>query len=100
MSIQPINTSSLIDALAQKQNKTDSSDDFIPFSDILSDALNNVADTDTAAQIDAVNIATGKTDDLHTLTIDIAKADLALQMLVEVRNKALDAYNEIMRITM
>jgi flagellar hook-basal body complex protein FliE len=51
-------------------------------------------------QADTIKLATGNIDSLHTLTIDLAKAELAVQTLVQVRNKALDAYNEIMRITL
>ena len=42
--------------------------------------------------------AAGKIDDLHTLMIETEKADLALQFTLQVRNKLLDAYNEIMRM--
>ncbi len=45
-------------------------------------------------------IATGQSDDLHTLMIDTAKADLALSTLVQVRNRALESYNEIMRMSL
>jgi flagellar hook-basal body complex protein FliE len=43
-------------------------------------------------------LSVGSLDDLHTLTIQTAKADLALETLVQLRNKALDAYNEIMKM--
>jgi flagellar hook-basal body complex protein FliE len=71
-----------------------------PFKDIFDEAINNVHQTEAQAQIDAARAVAGDMDDLHTLTIDIAKADLALSMLVALRNKALEAYNEIMRISM
>ena len=51
-------------------------------------------------QGDAVALATGKSDALHNITINAAKADLAITTVVSVRNKALEAYNEIMRITL
>lgn len=100
MPIQSINTSAINNTLVQSQNNTKINNDTISFKDLLDNAINNVVTTDEAAQIDAVKIASGDIDDLHTLAIDIAKADLVLQLLIGVRNKALDAYNEIMRITM
>lgn len=71
-----------------------------PFSQMLKDAIQNVTETDATVKQDAIRLATGQADDLHTITINAAKADLAIQTLVQVRNKALDAYNEIMRISL
>ncbi len=100
MAIQPVNTSTLIESIAKKQELGSGRNELIPFKDFLDDAINNVLQTESTARIDAVNAVSGNMDDLHTLTINIAKADLALQLFVGVRNKALEAYNEIMRITL
>lgn len=68
------------------------------FTDLLKNAVDAVAETDAAAREDQMLLAAGESDDLHTLAIDMAKADLALQTLVQVRNKAIDAYKEIMQM--
>jgi len=78
--------------------KTDSTDS--AFSNILSNLISNVNQTDQVAQEDIINIATGNADDLHTIKINSEKAELALLTLVQVRNKVLDAYNEIMKVTL
>jgi len=70
------------------------------FGDILKSAVENVNRTEYEANAEALKIATGETDDLHTLMINSEKAELALYALVQVRNKALEAYNEIMRISL
>lgn len=70
------------------------------FSEIFRNAVDAANETDARAKADELAVATGESDDLHTLMINVAKADLALQTLVQLRNKALDAYNEIMRITL
>ena len=81
--------------------KTKAADDsFVPFEDLLKNAVDSVNETSTTVQLDQINIASGKSDDLHTIAIDAARADLALQTLVQVRNKALDAYNEIMKMSL
>lgn len=71
------------------------------FSDILKGMINSVNETDAATKVDAYNLAMGYTDtqDLHNIEINAIKADLALRTLTSVRNKVLDAYTEIMRIT-
>jgi len=42
--------------------------------------------------------ALGKTDNIHQVMIAAEKADIALQFTLQIRNKILDAYNEIMRM--
>ena len=69
------------------------------FKGIFEDAINNVIRTDRATVNDAEILATGDMDDLHTLSINNMKASLSVQMLVQMRNKALDAYNSIVQIT-
>ncbi len=41
---------------------------------------------------------TGETQDLHTTMIAVQKADLSFQMMMQVRNKIVQAYQEIMRM--
>lgn len=102
MTINPVSASQILQSITSTENTKaiKATEDFIPFGDILKDAIDNVVETETAVNEGAIKIATGDADALHTLTIDMAKADLALQTLVQIRNKALDAYNEIMRITL
>ena len=102
MTINPINASQILQSITETQNTkaVKATEDFVPFGDILKEAIDNVVETDNAVKAGALKIATGDADALHMLTIDMAKADLALQTLVQIRNKALDAYNEIMRITL
>lgn len=42
--------------------------------------------------------AAGETDNIHEVMIAAEKANIALQYTVEIRNKFMDAYNEIMRM--
>lgn len=70
------------------------------FESMLQKSFAQIAETEAAVRDDAIRLATGSSDALHNLSINAAKADLAVQTMVAVRNKALDAYNEIMRITL
>jgi flagellar hook-basal body complex protein FliE len=40
----------------------------------------------------------GDIQDVHSAMIAVQKADLSFQMMMQVRNKLLDAYHEIMRM--
>ncbi len=44
------------------------------------------------------DLISGETDNLHNVVIDAARADLSFRLLMEIRNKLLDAYQEIMRM--
>lgn len=70
------------------------------FQNLLNDLISNVKEAESAVRQDMVNLALGDTDALHNIMINSAKADLAVQTLVAVRNKALEAYNELMRISL
>lgn len=85
---------------AQTSLAPDKSDQGGLFKELLNNAINAVNETDQKVIADQAALATGQLDDLHTLMIDVAKADLAVETLVQLRNKALDAYNEIMKITL
>lgn len=70
------------------------------FGSIFQDAINNVVETENAYQHEKYKLATGQTDDVHTVPIAGAKAQLSVDLLIQLRNKALDAYNEVMRINL
>ncbi len=68
------------------------------FSSFLSDALNKLERTQAEAEQAAADLATGQVDDFHTPVIAMEKASLALGLAVTVRNKVVDAYNQIMQM--
>ena len=68
------------------------------FGNILSDAIKNAADTEALNQENTNALLGGVDTELHTSMIEAQKAELALGLAVTVRNKVVDAYNEIMRM--
>ena len=44
------------------------------------------------------DIAIGKSENLHSAMISMEKAETSLRFLTQVRNKALEAYNDILRM--
>jgi flagellar hook-basal body complex protein FliE len=60
-----------------------------------------IAATDTqikAADQAVRNVALGKTDNLHRVMMDIESARMSLDLVVQVRNRVVDAYQELMRM--
>ncbi|MCX8130327.1 MAG: flagellar hook-basal body complex protein FliE [Clostridia bacterium] len=70
----------------------------VNFGDYLKNALDKVSDMQLGAEKLTNDFASGRTDNIHEVLIAGEKADVALQFTMQIRNKILDAYNEIMRI--
>ncbi len=68
------------------------------FADTLSEAINHVNKLHVTANTKAQELATGKTDNIADVMLASEKADIALRVMVQVRNKIIDAYQEIMRM--
>jgi flagellar hook-basal body complex protein FliE len=68
------------------------------FGSFLKDALEKVSDLEKESTSLTEDFAAGKTDNIHQVMIAAEKADVALQFTMQIRNKIMDAYNEIMRI--
>ncbi len=68
------------------------------FGDILSSTLNSVNNSQIAGDNAIVKLQTGEAKHLHEVMIAVEEADISLRMLVQMRNKALTAYEEIMRM--
>lgn len=64
----------------------------------LNNALQEVDQLQKEADKSAQMLALGEEDYLHNTMIAYEKAHLALQLTIEVRNKIIEAYQEIMRI--
>ena len=86
-------------SLFETVEKQDSSSGVsVPFSDYLQQALNNTNSLLIEADNIANEFAAGNIDNIHQVTIAAEKADVALQFTLQVRNKIMDAYSEIMRM--
>ena len=70
------------------------------FKSIFEEAIDNVRSTEDTLARRQYELATGQIEDPHTVGIASSEAQLAVDMLVSLRTKALEAYNEIMRISL
>ncbi len=68
------------------------------FSNVLNQAIENVKESQQAADQSAQSLLMGQSDDLHNVMIQAEQAALALELTVQVTSKAINAYNEIMRM--
>jgi len=79
---------------AQKQKEAQNS---VSFGNMLAQSLNEVNQLHLAADEAMENLAAGKQKNIHETMIALEKADVAFQLLMQVRNKIISAYETIMR---
>ena len=70
------------------------------FGEMLKDAISTVNELQKQSDQQIEKFITGESQDLHTTVIAMQKADLSFQMMMQVRNKIVQAYQEIMRMQM
>ena len=81
---------------AAAQNTSDAAG---TFGSIFQSAIDYVKETDAAKNEAEYLLATGQLDNPAELTIAATKNQIAVELLVQLRNRALDAYNELKNIT-
>ena len=70
------------------------------FGDIFKSAIQNVEQTNAEKVEAQYLLATGQLDNPAELTIAASKSQLAVELLVQLRNKAVDAYKELTNINL
>ncbi|KQR51153.1 flagellar hook-basal body protein FliE [Leifsonia sp. Leaf336] len=68
------------------------------FSTALSGAVDNLQQLQSTSDTLAIQAVTGNLDDIHQATLASTRAQVTLELVAGVRNKAVDAFNEIMRM--
>lgn len=70
------------------------------FSSYFADAVQNAQETDNQFAVDTQQLLTGDADDLAQVTVNANKAQTALNLVVNLRDKAVDAYREVMQMSL
>lgn len=68
------------------------------FGDTLKESMNEVNNLQLDADKSIEGLVSGQNKNIHETMIAISKADLAFRMTMQVRNKVMDAYQEVMRM--
>jgi flagellar hook-basal body complex protein FliE len=92
-SVSPLSGASTVNGSGAVDGTTAGSAPGNGFLDSLSDAFGEP----TAAAAAAADFASGGSADLHTVMLQMESASLSLKTAVDVRDKLLEAYQEIMR---
>ena len=68
------------------------------FASSLTGAVDNLQQLQSTSNQLAVSAVTGNLDDIHNATLAATRAQVTLELMSTVRNKGVDAFNEIMRM--
>jgi flagellar hook-basal body complex protein FliE len=91
-------TESISNLLCVKAREDTANRQTVAFKDLMLDALENVNSLEQESAKITEDFIAGRTDDIHNVMIAAEKASISLQFIMEVRNKVMDAYQEIMRM--
>lgn len=69
------------------------------FMDTLQSAMGNVEQAQNDAQQSVTNMLNGNGEEVHRTMVAVEKADLSFQLMMEVRNKIIAAYQDISKMS-
>jgi len=98
MEIQRLNALLSLEPTAARTAESPSANTAGPsFGDMLENALRQVEQDQHTANDMAVKLAAGEVEDIAQVMIASERASLSLNLAIQVRNKVIEAYQEIMR---
>jgi len=95
--INSLSGAATADLLKQKSKVEGASSGGAAFAEQLKSALNETNELQETKTQAVADIATGQVKDLHQAALAIGKAETSMKLMLEIRNKALNAYKEIGR---
>ncbi|MED4019602.1 MULTISPECIES: flagellar hook-basal body complex protein FliE [Priestia] len=87
-------------AIAKTAASTSTGQTAQQFSTFLKDSINELNNTQRASDIATEKLAKGENVELQDVMITAQKASITMQTALEIRNKAVEAYQEMMRMQM
>lgn len=68
------------------------------FGSLVSQGLQHVNEQLQAGQVEMQNLARGEVDNLHQVMLKLEESRLSFQLMLQVRNRLLESYQEVMRM--
>lgn len=72
----------------------------VPFADTLASAVKDANEAALRADAAQRAFAAGRSDDIHGTMIAVKEADIELRLVATVRNKLVDAFNDLWRVNL
>lgn len=97
MKITPVNLQQAV-ARTATEGSAKAREGGIDFKAGLNKAIDGLSRVQNEADDMVAKMVTGEVDDIHQVVLAVEKANLSMQLAVQVRNKVLEAYQEIMHM--
>lgn len=68
------------------------------FGDTLRSAIGSVDELKSSSETEMAQLMQGDRQDIHNVMIAVEKADVAFQLMMQVRNKILNAYQDVSKL--
>lgn len=88
----------VVPEFAQLARPDQNDDKNLSFPQVLKEMVNDTNDLQHAAAMIAEKFALGEVTDIHEVMIAAEEAGVALELVMEIRNKLIEAYQELMRM--
>ncbi|QDT32814.1 flagellar hook-basal body complex protein FliE [Thalassoglobus polymorphus] len=106
MSLQPLNAAAITSSgknLGELQSSSfrsqvGESQQGLPFAELVSDMIHEVDAQQQVVAEDVQRLASGEIDNLQQVATNVAKADLSFRFLMEIRDRLITSYQEVMRM--
>lgn len=96
--IQGINNIDMIVGKPQTQTLRQAGGDGTAFGDLLTEAMDKISEMNKESQSMQIAFAQGENVELHEVVIAMEKYSVSMELLMAVRNKIIEAYQEISRM--
>jgi flagellar hook-basal body complex protein FliE len=70
----------------------------LSFADLLKSSLTKVNEMQQQAETATAQLVSGESKDIHNTMITVQKAEISFELLMQIRNKLISAYDEIRRM--
>ncbi|SRR6266498_1405403 len=98
MNINGLNLTNLLPPLSPSTSGAQVGTSSNSFGSAVRNAVESLEDSQKVSEQEVAKAVGGETQDLHRTIIAMQTADLGFQFALQVRNKLVNAYEEIMRI--
>lgn len=94
-SLYPANSSQALSKTDELSSGTFQKEHTTTFSDVITNSIQNLEEKQLASDHAIQGLVSGEADNLHNVMIKTTEAQLALELAVQLRNRSLEAMNEI-----
>jgi len=87
-----------LDQISGRKADTSDQAEHTSFKDVITGFINDVDKMQKASEQAVKDYASGEITDIHEVMVAVEEANLSFQLMMEVRNRLLESYREIMRM--